>query len=114
VNLAEVIESLIDERSLDREKVIAVIRDGVAMAYHKKFPELVFQTRYNTKTNVVEVLVQRHVVAGSPTSATEISLRKAKMIDDAATLGGTVFETFDQTIGRIEMSAARCSRHSRA
>jgi N utilization substance protein A len=107
VNLAEVIESLIDERSLDREKVIAVIRDGVAMAYHKKFPELVFQTRYNTKTNVVEVLVQRHVVAGSPTSATEISLRKAKMIDDAAALGGTVLEAFDQAIGRIEMSAAR-------
>lgn len=108
MNLAEVIESLIDERSLDREKVIEVIRDGVAMAYRKKYPELTFQTRYNTKTHTVEVLVERHIVAGVPSSVdSEISLRKAKTIDENAVVGGTVFEPFEQTIGRIEMSAAR-------
>ena len=107
VNLAEVIESLLEERSLDREKVIAVIRDGVLTAYRKKFPEINFQARYNTKTHAMEVLAEKTVVAGNAEGGHEITLRKAKLIDPAVVIGDTVLEPFDQTVGRIEMSAAR-------
>ncbi|MDQ5890392.1 MAG: transcription termination/antitermination protein NusA [Candidatus Dependentiae bacterium] len=107
MKLDEVIESLLEERNLDREKVIAVIRDGVLTAYRKKFPDLAFQARYNTKTGQVEVLVEKTVVSGVPASSAEIPLRKARIIDASAEIGGTVLEAFDQSVGRIEMSAAR-------
>ena len=107
MKLAEVIESLLDERNLDREKVIGVIRDGVLTAYRKKYPELSFQSRYNSKTCQIEVLAEKKVVAGIPSEIDEISLKKAKSLDDTAVVGGVVLEPFEQQVGRIEMSAAR-------
>jgi len=107
VNLAEVIESLLDERSLDRELVIGVIRDGVLTAYRKKYPNYVFNARYNQKTGQMEVLIEKVVVAGNPTDVNEINIRKAKIVDDQAAVGSHVYELCDLPVGRIEMSAAR-------
>lgn len=108
VNLAEVIESLLEERNLDREKVVAVIRDGVLTAYRKKYPNLSFQARYNTKTGQVEVLVEKTVVDASDAKGdNEITLRKARILDPEATIGSVVLDTFAGAVGRIEMSAAR-------
>jgi len=107
VNLAEVIESLLEERSLDREKVIGVVRDGVLAAYRKKYPHSTFHTRYNSKTGDIEVFVEKEVVEGAPDADDKISLRKALLIDKSAVVGGKVLEETDLTVGRIEMSVAR-------
>jgi N utilization substance protein A len=107
VKLSEVIEALTEERGLDRESIVEVVRDGVLAAYRKKYPEVSFQVKFNTRSGELEVFAEKTVVNHVEDPETEITLRKARLIDTKAELGGQVLDLFAENIGRIEMLAAR-------
>ena len=107
MNLSDVIETLVDERGLDREQVIEVVREGIMTAYSKKYPELALRVKYNTHTGVMEVFVDKEVVSSVADKATQISLRKARTLKPAAAVGDEIGEPFEEVIGRIEMLAAK-------
>lgn len=107
MNLSEVIEGLVEERGLDREKVIDVVKEGVLTAYQKKFPEVKLIASFNKKLGEVEVFVEKAVVVSVRDENSEISLRKAKAFKADAEVGNIIPVPFEERIGRIEILIAK-------
>lgn len=107
MNLADVIESLVEERGLDREQVIAIVCEGMLSAYSKRFPDIVFDMSFNKKTGSLDIFSEKTVSSSVTDEDHEISLRKAKILDPSAELGSTVKVPFEDNIGRIEILLVR-------
>ncbi|MBX9830926.1 transcription termination factor NusA [Candidatus Babeliales bacterium] len=107
MNLADVIENLVEERGLDREQIAAIVCDGIQTAYTKKYPYVDVLVTYNKKTGQVEILAEKEVVNTVEDPDTEITLRRAKMVDAKAELGSLVHVPFEQEIGRVEIITAK-------
>lgn len=107
MNLADVIEGLVEERGLDRERVIAIVCEGMLSAYSKKFPYIDFDMSFNRKTGNLNIFAKKIVVASVEDEDKEISLRKAKLIDHEAEVDSVVKVPFEENIGRIEILLVR-------
>ena len=59
MNLSDVIEGLVEERGLDREKIVSVICDGMKAAFIKKFPQINFTVSFNKKSGSLEVFAEK-------------------------------------------------------
>lgn len=107
MNLSNVIEDLVDERGLDKEKIIEIVCDGIKAAYAKKFPEVTFEASFNRKTGDLEIFAHKTVVASVSNDDTEISLRRAKVLDPSCQVGSVIKVPFEDEIGRIEILTAK-------
>ncbi|NDD55066.1 transcription termination factor NusA [bacterium] len=107
MNLTDVIESLVEERGLDRDKVVTIVSEGIAAAYNKKYPGVTFHVSYNKKTGNLDIASDKEVVATVEDEDFEISLRKAKIVDPEAQLGAVIQVPFEEPIGRIEILTAK-------
>jgi len=107
VNLSDVIEGLVEERGLDKDKVVTIVCEGIQAAYVKKYPELRFHTTFNKKTGNLEVFTEKSVVASVTDDEKEISLRRSKVLNPQAQLSDIVNVPFDEPIGRIEILLAK-------
>lgn len=105
--LADVIESLVEERGLDKEKVVAIVCDGIKVAYLKKFPSVVFEIVYNKKTGALEIFGAKKIVTSVHDEDAEISLRRAKTLDTKAQVGDVIQVPFEEHVGRIEILTAK-------
>lgn len=107
MKLTDVIESLVEERGLDREKVIEIVCDGIRSAYEKRYSDIVFHALFNRKTGNLEIFSEKKVVTSVLDEDKEISLRKAKILEPSAQLDITMNVPFEDGIGRIEILAAK-------
>lgn len=107
MNLADVIDGLVEERGLDRDLVTSIVCDGIASAYAKKFPDLDFKVRFNKRSGAVEVFTDKEVMQVVTDDDYEISMKKARLLVPAAEYGDMVEVPFDGGIGRIEILAAK-------
>lgn len=107
MNLAEVINQLVEEKGLDRNLLNAIVCEGMLAAYEKKFPDLDIKVDYDKKTGELEVQVKKFVVASVEDEEVEISLRKAKNIDPNINVSDEIWLPFDGKIGRIEILKAK-------
>ena len=107
MNLSSVIEDLVEERGLDREKIIGIVCDGIKSAYVKKFPDVDIEVTYNRKSGALDVLAKKSVVASVENHDKEISLRKARGVSLSCAVGEMILVPFEESIGRIEILAAR-------
>ncbi len=107
MNLSSVIEDLVEERGLDKEKIIGIVCDGIRSAYVKKFPEIDIEVTYNRKSGALDVFAKKNIVASIESHDKEVSLRKARSINPSCGLGEAILVPFEEPIGRIEILAAR-------
>jgi len=107
VNLSEVIESLVEERGLDKDAVISVVCQGVQAAFAKRFPDANLSVVFNRHSGEVEVFVNKIVVYKIQDSDKEISLRKARVINPKIDVDQIIAVPFEHKIGRIEISLAK-------
>jgi len=107
VNLTQVINTLVEERGLEREKIIEIVCEGVCAAYQKKFPELELEVVFNNKIGVAEVFIKKTVVQSVKDEDREITARRAKAVAPKAKVGDIVSIPFDQKVGRIEILSAK-------
>lgn len=107
MNLSEVVESLVEERGLDRDKVIEIVCDGIRIAYEKKFEDYDFRVVYNKKAGSTDVYAEKQVVQVVEDDVTEVSLKKAKTINPTVQIGDFVNVPFEEKVGRIEILTAR-------
>ncbi len=107
MKISNVIEELVEERSLDSAVLSAIICEGLLSAYEKKYPEIVFKVTYDKKTDAIQVFAEKRVVATAQEGLTEIGIRKARLIDEMVEVGGTVLAPFEGPIGRIEILKAK-------
>ncbi|MBT4594903.1 hypothetical protein HOD08_03425, partial [bacterium] len=107
MNVAEVIESLVEEKGLDRDKVVEIVCNGVQLAYERRHPGIQFVVKLNKRTTAVDVFAKKQVVSSVANADLEISLRKARTVKMSAQVGDEVEAPFEEPIGRIEVAAAR-------
>jgi len=107
VKLSHVLEELVEEKGLDRSILSTIMCEGMLAAYMKKYPTLPLEVLYNKKTDEIEVVSKKTVVATVADEDREISLRKARLIDSAAELGSEINVPFEKPIGRIEILKAK-------
>lgn len=107
MNLADVIESLVEERNLDRDQVVAIVCSAVKIAHEKKYSGQEFVVTFNKKTSSIDICTRKTVVAVALDKDLEVSLRKAVTIDPKCVLGSVINVPFEETVGRIEILAAR-------
>lgn len=107
MKLTEVIDSLIEERGLDREQISSIVCQGILSAYEKKYEDLDFVISLNKKIGELEVCVVKMVVSTVEDEDTQISVRKAKSIKPLAQLDDFIEVPFERSIGRIEILAAK-------
>jgi len=107
VNLTDVINSLVEERGLEREKIISIVCEGVQAAYQKRYPDLELEVAFNPKLGVAEVFIKKEVVSSVDNDDKEISARKAKVLKPKAKVGDIISVPFEKKVGRIEISSAK-------
>ncbi len=101
MNLAEVIEGLVEERGLD--KIVSIVCEGMKAAFIKKFPTTSFVVNFNKKTGGLDVFAEKRVVSSVANEDSEISLRKARAINPDAEVDDLISVPFEERIGRIEI-----------
>jgi len=107
VNLTNVIEELVEERDLDKAILTNIIKEGMLGGYNKKYPELELRVDFNQETGALRVEVCKEIVASVEDEDAQISLRKARNIDEKLDLGDKVWVLFDKSIGRVEILKAK-------
>ncbi len=107
MNLTDVIEGLVEERGLDRDKVIEIVCDGIRAAYVKRFPSITFHISFNRKSGNVDVFTEKKVVSAVTDEEHEISLRRAKALEASAHIDSVINVPFEEPIGRIEILTAK-------
>lgn len=107
MNLIDVIDGLVEERGLDKLNIISAIKDGVSVAFQKKFPGVDLIISFNQKAGEIEAFVKKEVVSSLKNRDLEISLRKAKIIDSKAKVGDIIPVPFEHKVGRIEILTAK-------
>lgn len=107
MNLAQVLEELIEERGIDRTVLSSIVSEGLLAAYQRKYPDLPFKASYDPESGAVKIFVTKTVVSAVRDDEVEISLRKAKAVSLAAEEGDQLDIPFDGKIGRIEILRAK-------
>jgi len=107
VKLSNVIAELTEERGLDRSSLADIIAEGILAAYQKKYPNLTLNVVYDEKSDELQVKIQKEVVTSVDDDDHQISLRKARFVDDKVSTGDLVWLPFEGSIGRIEILRAR-------
>jgi N utilization substance protein A len=107
VNLADVIEELVEERGLDRAIIGSIISEGMLAAYQKRYPNLALRVEYDKKSDQIVVEIEKTVVQTVSDEDMQISLKKARFIDKNLDVDQKVWMPFDGKIGRIEILRAK-------
>lgn len=107
MNLASVIDELVEERGLDREVLNSIICESMLAAYSKKYPGLELSVSFDKQLGEIKVSVHKTVVDSIEDEEFEISLKKAQKIDKNLKVGDEVWVPFDGSIGRIEIVRAK-------
>lgn len=107
MRLTAVIDELVEERGLDKDVLDAIICEGMHAAYQKKYPELPLRVRHDKKTDDVAVEIEKKIVSTVEDPETELSVRKARHIDEKYSAGDTIWLPFEGAIGRIDILRAK-------
>jgi transcription termination/antitermination protein NusA len=107
VNLFDVIETLGEEKGLDKDVLRGIVCEGMLSAYDKRYPDLELRVVVNETTSTPLVEIKKKVVSTVEDEETEISLRKAKGIFLNVEKDDEVWLTFEGAIGRIEILRAK-------
>jgi N utilization substance protein A len=107
VKISHVIEELVEERSLDYAVLSDIICEGLLAAYEKKYPEAMLKVTHDRKRDEILITTEKTVVNTVEDDFREISLRKARSIQPEASLGDSLWVSFEKPIGRIEILKAK-------
>ncbi len=107
MNIADVIESLVEERGLAKENVISIVCDGILAAYKKKYPELNIEVSFNKKLAKAEIIAKKTAVSSVKDETHEVSLRKARVLSPNSKEGDIIDVPLEEHIGRIEILVAK-------
>lgn len=108
MNFSSVVEDLVYDKGLDKDRVLRVVSDGIAAAFKAKWPNSSFQVSLDKNVaSGFAVLVRKAVVPVVADPEVEISLKKASVIDPAAKEGAFVLVPFEEKLGRIDILVAK-------
>lgn len=112
IDLKRIIEAVGKEKNIDKQLVIAALREAVLTAARKHFGDCIFETRFNDETDEIELVRYRAVIADNNLTNPnkQITLSEALAMDDSLQIGDEVGEPLStEQLGRIAAQAAKQS-----
>lgn len=116
VDLKSVIEDLVYDKGLDRDKVLDSVCSGIAAALEVKNPGIHFKV-FPSKTNTTleadkfsllfDVFTVKKIVNEVDDSDKEIDLNDAQRFDENAQIDGEILIPYAKTLSRIEIASAK-------
>ncbi len=107
VKLFDVIETLVEERGLEKSVLEEIVKEGVLLAYQKKYPELPLRIVFSDEKETFVPEIEKTVVVTVEDEVSEISARKARGYEKNAEAGDKIWLPFEGNIGRVEILKAR-------
>ena len=107
MNLSEVIESLVEEKGLEKDVLSDIVCQGMLTAYQAGYPGVAIRVSFEKKSGDLLVEAEKTVAQNIEDENMQITLRKAKAINEKLALGSTVWVPFEGKIGRIEILRAK-------
>lgn len=107
MKLFDVIETLVEERGLQKSVLEEIVKEGVLLAYQKKYPELSLRIVFSDEKETFVPEIEKNVVTTVEDEFTEISARKARGYEKDVEAGDKIWLPFDGAIGRVEILKAR-------
>ena len=107
MSLFEVIETLVEERGLEKSVLSDIVCEGMLAAYQKKYPDLALRVKYDEKIEAPQPEIEKTIVTTVQDDDLEISVRKAKGLSPKLKKGDTIWVPFTGSIGRIEVLRAK-------
>jgi len=107
VNLTDVIDSLVEERGLEREVLTNVVCEGMLSAYQKCYPGLSLRVFFSKKDHELIVEIEKRIVISPSDELSEISLRKARNLVSSVEEGDSLWLPFEKPVGRREILVAK-------
>lgn len=107
MDLAVVINELVEERGLSRDTLSTIVCEGMLAAYQKKYPDFALKVDYDEKTDKMGISIEKEVVSSVENEDEQISLKKARNIKKKLEIGNKVWVPFEGLIGRIEILRAK-------
>lgn len=107
LSLFKVIDSLVEERGLDKSVLTDIVCEGMLAAYKKKYSDLELRVVYDEKLDAPLLEVEKEVVATVEDEDRQVSVRKAKAVNKKLDLGDKLWLPFEGAIGRIEILRAK-------
>lgn len=107
MKVSQVIEELVEERSLDYQVLSDIICEGLLAAYKKRYPYVNFNIIHDNKTDEISILAEKKVVLAAQDEDAEIGIRKARAFKKDAEVDELLWVPFEGPIGRIEILKAK-------
>lgn len=107
MKLFDVIETLVEERGLEKSVLEDIVKEGVLLAYQKKYPDLTLRIVFSHEKETFIPEIEKDVVASVEDEEKEISVRKARGYQKDVEAGDKVWLPFEGMIGRVEILKAR-------
>lgn len=102
-SLYSILEEFIEEKGITKETIIQGITEALQFIYENKLPHNKIVVDYNKKKE--EILIQKMVTIVSKVNNedTEISLKKALLLDDKATIDQEIMVSCNVQLNRIDI-----------
>lgn len=107
MSLFDVIETLVEERGLDKAILSEIVCEGMLSAYQKRYPDLELRASYDEQLEKPLLEIKKKVVSSVEDDDLEISLRKAKAFNSKVKKEDEIWVPFEGSIGRIEILRAK-------
>lgn len=107
MNLADVINELVEERDLDKTVLADIVTEAMLAAYKKKYPHLDLRVQLKKDNSALVVESSKEVVQTPEDEELQIGIRKARNLDAKIALGQKIWVPFEETIGRVEILKAK-------
>jgi N utilization substance protein A len=109
LELKRIIDQVSRDKGIDKELLIAALKDAIRSAAKKKFgPRLEIEVSYNEDTGEIEVFQFKEVVPEVTEPYREIDLKEARLLDPECEVGDSLGIKMDATaFGRIAAQSAK-------
>ncbi len=107
MNLADVINELVEERDLEKSVLTDIVTEAMLAAYKKKYAHLDLRVTLNKDNSALLVEVSKDVVNTPTDEDVQLSLRKARNLDPKIEVGQKIWVPFEGIIGRVEILKAK-------
>lgn len=112
IDLKRVIDTVGKEKNIDKQLLIAALREAVLAAARKHFGDSIFETRFNEETEEIELIRYRVVVKDDDLSNPnkQITYSEAIAMDESLQIGDEIGEELStEQLGRIAAQSAKQS-----
>ena len=108
MNLSGVIEDLVYDKGLDKDRVLDIVCKGIEVALTAKNPDLVYVVKFDeTKEDNLGIFIKKTIVDEVENNNLQISVQKAKQSGIFGQVGSEILIPYQDALSRVDILKSR-------